>query len=252
MHTRYRGSGKGYTGGAVDINAGPSDGMIRTQQDLDWVQAMIDSGYSFNGVKTLVPDQLWYGDFIYADHNGDGNYGNEDDKVFNGHTSTPSYNLGINLGFSWKGLSFSMIWSGAFDYWLYWAADYYNTTNVTWGYAISRRIADNHYFYNPSDPSDSRTNTAAAYPRLFRGSKNRETSDFYEYRADYLKLKNIQVGYTVPQKWTNKFFVKELRFYASGENLLTVTKFPGMDPELGTSIGYPLMRQVSIGAQIIF
>ncbi len=252
MHTRYRGSGKGYTGGAVDINAGPSDGMIRTQQDLDWVQAMIDSGYSFNGVKTLVPDQLWYGDFIYADHNGDGNYGNEDDKVFNGHTSTPSYNLGINLGFSWKGLFFSMIWSGAFDYWLYWAADYYNTTNVTWGYAISRRIADNHYFYNPSDPSDSRTNTAAAYPRLFRGSKNRETSDFYEYRADYLKLKNIQVGYTVPQKWTNKFFVKELRFYASGENLLTVTKFPGMDPELGTSIGYPLMRQVSIGAQIIF
>lgn len=252
MQKRYRGSGKGYTGGAVDINAGPADGMIRTQRDMEWVEAMIESGYSFNGVKILSPDQLWYGDFIYADNNGDGNYGNEDDKQFNGHSSTPSYNLGINLGVSWKGLDFSMLWSGAFDYYIYWATDYYNTTNVTWGYAISKRIADDHYFFDPENPDDIRTDTGAKYPRLFRGSKNRETSDFYEYKGDYLKLKNVQIGYTLPQKWTTKAAIQELRFYVSGENLLTITGFPGMDPELGSTIGYPLMRQVSIGAQITF
>lgn len=252
MQKRYRGSGKGYTGGAVDINAGPADGMIRTQKDMDWVEAMIESGYSFNGVKTLSPDQLWYGDFVYADNNGDGNYGNEDDKQFNGHSSTPSYNLGINLGISWKGLDLSMLWSGAFDYYIYWATDYYNSTNVTWGYAISKRIADNHYFFDPDNPDDIRTDTGAKYPRLFRGSKNREISDFYEYKGDYLKLKNVQIGYTIPQKWTTKAAIQELRFYVSGENLLTITGFPGMDPELGSTIGYPLMRQVSFGAQITF
>ncbi len=250
----YRGTGKGYDGMAeVDPKAGPVDGMIRTQADFDWVQAMIDSGYSFNGVKMLSPDQLWYGDFIYADNNGDGNYGNEDDKDFTGKTSTPSYNLGINLGFSWKGLDFSMLWAGAFDYYIYWASSYYNACTLTWGHGISQRIADDHYFFNPDNPDDSRTNINGTYPRLFRGAdRNRETSDFYLYDGDYIKLKNVLLGYTLPQKWTKKIEMDQLRFYVSAENLLTITKFPGMDPEKGSSIGYPLMRQVSIGAQVTF
>lgn len=250
---RYNGTGAGYTSGWPDINAGPVDGMIRTETDMQWLQAMIDAGYSFNGVKTLSPDTLWYGDFIYADANGDNNYGNEDDKNFNGHSSTPSYNLGINLGFSWKGLDFSMQWVGAFDYYIYWASSYYNDTTISWGYAISERIANDHYFYDPANPDDLRTNINATYPRLYKGdTRNKETSDFYEYKGDYMKLKNVQIGYSLPSSWTKKFAVKDLRFYVSGENLLTITKFPGMDPELGGTIGYPLMRQISLGAQITF
>lgn len=250
---RYRGTGVGYTGGWPDVNAGPVNGMIRTEEDLAWAQAMIDAGYTFNGVRTLSPDTLWYGDFIYADSNGDKNYGNEDDKNFNGHTSTPSYNLGVNLGFSWKGLDFSMQWAGAFDYYIYWSTSYYNDTSITWGYAISDRIAGDHYFYDPSNPSDSRTNINATYPRLYKGdARNKEASDFYEYKGDFMKLKNVQIGYSLPSKWMNRIAVKDLRFYVSGENLLTITKFPGMDPELGGTIGYPLMRQISVGAQITF
>lgn len=253
MLNRYSGTGKGYTGGAVDVNAGPVDGMIRTETDMQWVRAMLESGYTFRGVRTLSPDQLWYGDLIYADSNGDGNYGNADDNNFNGHTSYPSYNLGISLGFSWKNFDFSMIWAGAFDYWLYWAASYYNASTVTWGYGISKRVADDHYFFDPSNPEDARTNLYGTYPRLYKGAdRNRETSDFYEYRGDYIKLKNVQIGYALPEKWMKKCFVQQLRFYVSGENLLTITKYPGMDPELGTKIGYPLMRQVSLGVQITF
>jgi hypothetical protein len=67
-----------------------------------------------------------------------------------------------------------------------------------------------------------------------------------------MKLKNVQIGYSLPSKWMNRIAVKDLRFYVSGENLLTITKFPGMDPELGGTIGYPLMRQISVGAQVTF
>ena len=250
----YRGTGAGYAGsGWPDVNAGPVDGMIRTEKDFEWVQIMMDAGYSFNGVTKLDPNTLWYGDFIYADNNHDGNYGNEDDKDFNGHSATPSYNLGINLGFSWKGLDFSMQWAGAFDYYIYWATEYYNTSLVSSGYGISKRIADDHYFFDPENPYDSRTNIYGTYPRLFNGaSRNKEVSDFYEYKGDFMKLKNVQIGYSLPDKWMKKIAVQDLRFYVSGENLLTITKFPGMDPELGGTIGYPLMRQVSVGAQITF
>lgn len=253
IYQRYRGTGIGYTGGQVDVNAGPVDGIIRTETDMQWVRAMIESGYSFNGVTTVSKDQLWYGDFIYADTNGDRNYGNSYDMDFNGKSSTPAYNLGISLGFSWKGIDFSMLWTGAFDYYIFWNTNYYNATNCTWGYALSQRIADDHYFYDPENPTDSRTDIWGTYPRLYSGDdRNREQSDFYEYKGDYMKLKNVQLGYTLPENITRKFFVKQLRFYVSGENLLTITSFPGMDPELGGTIGYPLMRQISVGAQVTF
>ncbi len=252
IYKLYRGNGKGYNGGEVNINNGPKDGMIRTEQDMAWVQAMIDSGYTFNGGSTVSKDQLWYGDFIYADLNGDGNYGNSYDRYFDGKTSIPSYNLGVTLGFSWKGLDFSMIWSGEFDYYLNWRSSYYNTSTAYLGYSVSKRIAEDHYFYDPSNPDDPRTNLTATYPRMTSSVKNNAASDWYEYKGDYMKLKNVTLGYTLPEKITRKFFVNQLKFYVSGENLLTITSYPGMDPEIGTSIGYPLMRQYTVGAQITF
>ncbi|MCD8302347.1 MAG: SusC/RagA family TonB-linked outer membrane protein, partial [Prevotellaceae bacterium] len=249
----YRGSGKGYTSGEVDPSAGPKDGMIRTEADMAWVRAMIDAGYTFQGGSTVDRTQLWYGDLIYADLNGDGNYGNTYDRYFTGHTSIPSYNLGINLGLAWKGLEFSMIWSGAFDYYLNFYEDYYTNPVVKTGYAINKAIANDHYFYDPDNPTDSRTNINAKYVRFYNTTgHNSDRSDYYEYKADYMKLKNVTLAYTIPQKWTRKFFVQQLKFYVSGENLLTITSYPGMDPEIGTDVGYPLMRQYTVGAQITF
>ena len=250
----YRGTGEGYKGGLPDPGAGPVDGIIRTEADMEWVQSMMAAGYSFNGNTAVGESQLWYGDLIYQDRDGDGNYGDEDDRDYNGHTDTPSVLTGINLGFSWKGLDFSMTWSGAFDFYIYWATQYYNGTKLTNGCGISSRVADDHYFYNPDNPSDPRTNIGAAYPRLTYETDlgNALESDFYEYRGDYLKLKNIQIGYTLPEHITRKFFVRQLRFFVSGENILTLTGYPGLDPEKGSAIGYPLMRQYTAGAQITF
>lgn len=239
----YRGSGKGYTTGEVDVNAGPVDGMIRTDADLNWVQAMIDQGYRFRGVSELSKTTLWYGDLIYADSNGDGDYGEVNDKRFTGHSSTPKFTLGLNFGFNWKNLSFSAILSGAFGFWLNWNAGFYNDTKVQSGYGISSRIANDHY--TAATPN-------ATYPRLTLDSAygNSQVSEFYHYKGDYLKIRNIMIGYSLPEEWMQKAHVKGVRFFISGENLVTFTAFPGLDPEMGTKIGYPLMRSVSLGAQI--
>jgi len=147
-----------------------------------------------------------------------------------------------------------MLWSGAFGHYLNWNTDYYNSTLVSHGYGIIEHIADNHYFFDPSNPDDPRTNQWGKYPRLTYGTtyNNRIQSDWNEYKGDYFKLKNIQIGYTLPQRISSKFFVNKLRAFVSMDNILTITSYPGLDPEIGTAIGYPLMRQISFGGQITF
>ncbi len=71
--------------------------MIRTKEDMVWVQAMIDSGYSFGGMKTVAKDQLWYGDILYADSNGDMNYGDTNDRDFLRTHQCPQIQPGLQL-----------------------------------------------------------------------------------------------------------------------------------------------------------
>lgn len=250
----YNGSGAGYSGsGAVDPSAGPVDGMIRTPEDMAWVEAMIAAGYRFCGGNTIDRSQLWYGDFIYADRNSDGDYGDDNDRHFTGHSSQPKWNLGLNLSFTWKGINLSALFTGAFGFYLNWTSSYYNTSIVQNGYSISRRIADDHYFYNPEgDPAAN--NIGGTYPRLTLNTNmnNSKLSGFYHYKGDYVKLKNVQLSYTFPEKLISKARLATARIFISADNLFTITSYPGLDPEIGTSITYPLTKSVSLGAQIGF
>lgn len=251
IYKLYNGSGAGYSGsGEVDVNAGPKDGMIRTESDLNWVKAMIAAGYKFNGGQPVSKNTMYYGDFLYADIDGDGDYGDNDDRYFTGHSNTPKLTSGLNISLKYKGFDFYALFTGAFGFYLNWNTSTYNTTLVNRGQAISRRIADDHYFYNPEgDPSLNNIN--ATYPRLcYNKTLNDDISDFYHYRGDYVKLKNIQLGYTFPSKWMDKIHVQSFRLFVSAENVFTLTKYPGLDPEIGTSIGYPLMRSICGGLQI--
>ena len=245
IRQRYRGTGAGYSGsGEVDINAGPVDGMIRTETDFNWVIAMITAGYKFQGGQSISKNTLYYGDFIYADINGDGNYGDDNDKVFTGHTNVPKVTMGLNLSLRWKGLDFYALLTGAFGFWLNWNTSVYNTTLVNRAQSIMRRIADDHY---------SADNPYATYPRItYNKTINDELSDFYHYRGDYVKVKSLQLGYSLPKKWVEKMHAEGFRFYLNGENLFTFTKYPGQDPEIGTSVGYPLLRSLSAGFQLTF
>ena len=89
---------------------------------------------------------------------------------------------------------------------------------------------------------------------------NWRSNDLYLTDGSYLRLKNIQLSYTLPQSFTKKAFIEKLRFYVAAENLLTFTKYAGMDPEIssgGTSLGvdygiYPQARTWTVGLNLTF
>ncbi|WP_288208017.1 SusC/RagA family TonB-linked outer membrane protein [uncultured Parabacteroides sp.] len=250
----YKGSGKGYA--ADGVNGGPTDGMIRTESDMEWMKAMIDAGHTFMPNKTISKDKIWYGDYIYADANGDGIYGGSDDKEFQGVSSDPKYNFGLQMSAAWRGFDISMNWAGAAGFKLYWGASTgYNSPTTRVGVALGTDIANDHYFYNPENPSDPRTNLYAQYGRLVNGEsgyQNVETSSLYLFNGNYLKLKNLTFGYTLPAHISKKIFTDNLRVYVSIENVFSITKYPGQDPELGAYPEYTSLRQFAFGANISF
>jgi len=251
----YQGDGSYFNAdGSVNINGGPSSGMIRTPEDMAWLNAMKDAGYSFSPVNGVGKSQLYYGDFIYADVNGDGIYGNTYDQFLTNTRSEPKYTFGVNLSAAYKGFDFSMIWAGMAGMQYYWNQEGYNNSIVRNGNAVGTRYADDHYYYNDADPNDPANNLQGIFPRLkYNGDDvNNAANTFWLYNASWFRLKNAQVGYTLPASLTNKFNVSKIRFYFTGENLLTFTAFPGLDPELGANVGYPTMRQFALGVNVNF
>lgn len=254
LYPVYNGDGT-YTNtdGTVNKNGGPKDGMIRTQQDMNWLQMMVDAGYIFQPSGGIGQSKIWYGDLIYADTNNDGIFGNSYDQTFTGKNSSPSWNYGSNLNLSFKGFDLSMIWAGSAGMSYYWNAIYLNQSVVALGKAVPTLVANNHYFYNEANPSDPANNINARYPRLkTTDPQNTRASNFYLYNAAYLKLKSLQFGYTIPERLTKKVAVSNARIYIGGENLLTITNYPGIDPEIGANLAYPTMRQYTLGLNITF
>lgn len=255
LQTVYKGDGSYFTDGKVNVNGGPKDGMIRTPQDMDWLNAMVAAGYSFQPTAGVSKTKTYYGDLIYADNNGDGIYGNLNDPQFLNKSSTPRYNFGLNLNLSYKNIDLSMLWSGSAGMWYYWNSTGYNNSIVSLGNAVSTLIANDHYYYNDANPNDPANNITARYPRLKNTTDAQNASvasDFYLYNASYLKLKNLQIGYTLPERISKKAAISRARLYLSGENLFTITKYPGLDPEIGANVGYPTLRQYSLGLNVTF
>lgn len=250
----YKGNGT-YTNtdGTVNINGGPKDGMIRTPNDLTWAQSMIAAGYKLLPGSTVTKSTIWYGDIVYADKNGDGSYGNSYDSHFTGKSSTPKYIYGFTADISWKGFDLYMIWSGAAGMEYYWDGWGYNNNNVRNGFALSKMSVDNRYFYNDLNPSDPKNNINGTALRLRSSDpQDHAASTFWMYNGSYIKLKNLQIGYNLPAKLIQKALITKARIFASGENLFTITKFPGLDPEMGGNVNYPTMRQLSVGLNVTF
>lgn len=239
--------------GTVNVNGGPSDGMIRTPEDMKWVEDMMAAGYKFQPAGSLGKNKMWYGDLIYADVNGDKIYGNSYDKTFTNTSKAARYTYGLNLNAAWKNFDFSMIWAGSAGMQYYFYADFGSNSILRHGNAVPLMIADNHYFYNDQDPNDPRNNINGKYPRLKTSdAQNNSASRFWLYNASFLKIKNLQLGYTIPKSITKKILIERARVFYSAENLLTITSYPGLDPEVGDGFSYPTMRQHSFGINITF
>jgi TonB-linked SusC/RagA family outer membrane protein len=260
LKTPYRGSGAHFEADGVTPipGGGPTDGMIRTEDDARWLKAMMAAGYKFGeseAMNRFAKDAIYYGDYIYADNNGDGVYGTSNDEMFQGISAQPKYNFGVQASAAWKGFDVSMTWAGAAGFNLYWAPSAgYNIPAIRNGFSIPLSIAEDHYFYDPNNPNDPRTNIGAKYSRLVgeSGFQINQNSTLHLYSGSYLKLKNVTLGYTVPKSLSRKVDVEACRVYLSGENLWTLTKFPGQDPEMGANPGYVSLRLYAVGVNITF
>ncbi len=216
------------------------DRIVRDQADLDYVQSLVDKNPDY--FATYQRPEL--GDFLFRDANGDGKL-DTNDRVEIGHGTVPRLSYGANLGASWNNFDFSILFQGVGNHQVYYNNQAFRFVTVM-GQSLIKDITDNAW--TPENPYNSK------YPILRNNanSKNNLASDAFVHNAAYLRCKNIQLGYTIPSDITKKFFVESLKVYASIDNLFTITKFPGLDPEVGANVGYPTVRQYSIGLNISF
>ncbi|MDO5571229.1 MAG: TonB-dependent receptor [Bacteroidales bacterium] len=216
------------------------DRIVRDQSDLDYVQTLVDKNPNY--FATYQRPEL--GDFLYADANKDGKL-DTDDRVEIGKGNSPRFSYGANLGLEWNNFNFNMLLQGVGNYKVYYNNQAFRFVTVL-GQSLIKDITDNAWTKN--NPYDSK------YPILRNNAngKNNIASDAFIHNAAYLRCKNLQIGYTVPKSITNRFFVERLKVYASLDNLFTITNFPGLDPEIAANVGYPSLRQYSLGINISF
>ena len=115
---------------------------------------------------------------------------------------------------------------------------------MRYGYQIVKKIADGRWYEGRTD---------ATYPRLveYQDKLNTQQSDFYLENKSFVKIRNIQLGYTLPKVLTTKFHIERIRLYGSLENFFTFTKYNGFDPEV-SGMAYPSMKQAVIGLNVSF
>lgn len=209
---------------------------IATQEKID---RMLADGYVF------YPSTPQPGDFIYKDQQQEGEVGykiiDDNDRVIKGH-SYPSHFFGATLFAAWKGIDFSIMFSGVAGISQYLNSTWY--TNV-----LKNGSVINKKFLNAWSPSNPDSDIPAITTN--DGGRNTVANDFWLQDASYLKLRNVSLGYTFPTKWMEPF-ISRARVYFTGENLYTFTKFEGLDPETGSSSNYPNVARFIFGLSVTF
>ena len=224
------------------------DRIIQTDEDLALVQKMIDNapidtetGEKKNPFAAYGRPEK--GDILYKDVNNDGLI-NADDRTIVSDGKNPKFYWGLNLGGSWKGFDFSALIQGVQGGKSYWKFNGYNTPTVQAEDAINREIAEGRWYEGRTD---------ATYPRLLNVSdtRNTQSSTLFLYDNSYVKIRNIQLGYTFPKKLMAPLKIERFRVYGSLENFFTFTDYKGLDPEV-SGLDYPTMKQAVIGINLTF
>lgn len=187
------------------------------------------------------------GDIKFKDVDGNGVI-NDLDRTFLG-TTIPKYSYGINLNCEYKNFEFSMFWQGAAGH------NVYN--------AVYRNLMIGSYENSSTDMlnywTPTNTNTNVPRPVINDPSRNSRDSDRFVEKGDYIKLQSLEIGYNIPVNKNG--FIQKARIFTNGQNLLTITKYKGFDPDFNNegllSRGYdfgslPSPRTFSMGVQIDF
>lgn len=198
------------------------------------------------------------GDIKYQDINGDGRI-DADDQIYLGYTNLPEITYGFGATAQWKGLDINVFFQGIAHVNFFISGNSLSSpfqSNNLERSAIQRDVWDKGW---RSDRT-AEENARAVYPRLALASasgavNNSQTSSWWQRNGAFLRLKNVEVGYTFPKSWmVRSGFIKSLRLYVSAQNLCTFSDFDLWDPEIGGGEGgsYPPNRIVSIGLNANF
>lgn len=232
-------------------------GIAQSQEEMDAHLAKVD--------QSSLGSKWGAGDIMYKDVDGDGVISTGEnttekpgDRVILGN-NTPRFKYGITLDAAWKGVDFRIFLQGVAkrDYVLsgpyFWGANGVDEWQAT-------GFKEHWDFWRPEgDPLGANTN--AYYPRVLKSdSRNMAVQSRYIQNAAYCRIKNVQIGYTLPKQWTNKAGMSSVRVYVSGDNLLTFSHMSKIfDPEALESTYdanngklYPLQRTISVGLNVNF
>ncbi|WP_299230379.1 TonB-dependent receptor [uncultured Bacteroides sp.] len=229
-----------------------TEGMAKTDEEMQAHLAKVDQSQIAQGTKEWKA-----GDIMYKDLDGDGkitngesNVGNPGDKTVIGN-DTPRFRFGLNLGASYKGFDFSIMFQGVAkrDAWID-GMIFWGMNGNEWS---STGYEEHWNFFRPEgDPLG--TNVDAYFPRpIYNNNQNHYVQSRYLQNAAYIRLKNLQFGYSFPKSWVKKAGLERLRIFFSGDNLWTGTSLnKNFDPEALYQNGmtYPLSRVFSCGLNI--
>lgn len=214
-----------------------TDGIFQSQEEVDK-----------HAIQTIGSDAYTStqpGDIRFKDLNNDGVI-NDDDRTVLG-SPTPSWTFSMNNAFSWKGISLEIYLQGAAGNKIY---------NGNRAILEAMSVAQNQMTttldrWTPSHPSNTMPRAVFSDP-----NKNNRVSDRFLEDGDYLRIKSITLSYVLPSKWTQKAKMSEVRISASGNNLYTLTRYTGLDPEVGgsgiDSNVYPVTRNFTFALSITF
>lgn len=218
----------------IDWNS-PGNGYFTSQDEIDNYYP-----YEFGGKPRV-------GDFVYKDVNGDGVIDQKDLSPIGYSTTVPGLNYGISLGLNFKGIDFNVLFSGLGRY-----SKYYS------GQGVVEWTKQGTYFdwtRNGWTEDRYKNGEKITYPAISTSQTVSHTeNDFFIQNRSFLRLKNIELGYTLPERFLSKVGVKALRVYVSGQNLFVWDnlRITHIDPEQNNSYGYPITKNVTLGLNINF
>jgi hypothetical protein len=238
------------TGRALNTQFGYKTlGFFKTSDDKNG-DGIIDAadGYNVTQWGTLHPGDIKYADISGPNGVPDGKIDSNDECVIGYPQNYPLLVFGLTASANWKGFDLSLFFQGA-------GMTSYNTQNfMTFPFFNNNSNADYEYYNNRWTPTNQNSKYPICWPSPVANSQ--QASDFWQRNASYIRLKNAQFGYTIPQSVMQKIKIKSVRIYIASENLFTISGLKFMDPESSVyntdGTFYPSMKSYSVGANVTF
>lgn len=205
-----------------------------------------DADIARSPVQTVGGHASRPGDFKYKDLNNDGLV-NEKDMAPIGYTSLPEYTYGAAFSVTYQDLDISFLFQGVSN-----VGRYLNGSGI-WAGAGFTNYTDWHR--DSWTAEKAQNGETIRYPRLTtQVSPNEVLNDFFYVNASYVRLRNVEIGYTFPMSWAKTVGLRKARVYANGQNLFTWDRMPfkGVDPEQLSAYAYPIQRVFNFGLNVTF